>query len=131
MKISKFAYAKIEVLMKLFEKSENKLHGIRFLRQILLLIQKTGDQKALDFIQKIQQEIFVDLNESWKTFKLDFPEMNVCYSINKYLFLEEDLKETILGDGKSAWDNLQRRVVALFDTYEVMFGQKVILEIQK
>jgi hypothetical protein len=131
MKISKFSYAKIEVLMNLFEKSENKLHGIRFLKQILLLIQKTGDQKALDFIQKIQQEIGLELTENWKIFKINFPEMKTCYSVTKYLFLEEDLKETILDDGKTAWENLQRRVVTLFDTYEVMFGQKVILEIQK
>ncbi len=131
MKINSFTFAKIKVLMKRFEKSENKLHGIRFLKDILLILQKSGDKRAVEFVKQIQQDLDLNLSENWKLFKIPFPAMDVCYSIYKYMFLEDDLRNIPTEKNKTAWELLQSTITEIFDRYEVMFGQKVVLEIQK
>jgi hypothetical protein len=129
MKIQKFSFQKIQLFIKKFEKCQQPIEGILYLKEIALILRNVADERANNFLSIVQKEFDILSNDNWKKMEIHFPEINSRESINKYLFMQENLKAALLPSGENAWERLQKNIISTFDRYEVMFGQMVRVEI--
>ena len=128
MKLHIFSFKKIQLFIKKFETAENTIEAVVYLSKIILMLEQTGDERVNNFLNKIKEELNFSPGQNWKKMEIDFPELNYSHSINRYLFIEDEVNKENLNN-ETARSLLQKRIISTFDRYEVMFGQMVPLHI--
>jgi len=126
MKLHRFSFKKIQLFIKKFEIAENTIEAVIYLDQIILMLEQTGDERVNNFLNKIKEELNFSPGQNWKKMEIYFPELDCSHSINRYLFIEDELKKKNLNN-ETPRSLLQKRIISTFDHYEVMFGQMVPL----
>lgn len=129
MKIEKKYFKILQLYIKRFEQAENTVEAISFLDKMLNLLLEHGneDERLNNYIKEICQKFNFQLGTNWKKIEIYFPEINSFYSVNKYLFMKEELENKILNNGETAWNRLKSNVLLIFDWCDVRFGQAVPL----
>ncbi len=131
MKLSNFSFKKLNLYIRKFEQSQNTVEAVFFLNEILNLLEKNkyNDERLTNYLNEICEKFNIKLGTNWKKIQLHIPGIDCYYSVNKILFIEDDLKKEILDNGETVLDRLQKNILLGFDWCDVLFGQTVPLHV--